>query len=101
MINKPVSDLECTPVNPNVFAKAENRGVALHFFPNTLANGFKIRYLGHDRESLLRSPTGVVGGLSRLLPVDLRAQREPAIVSASEKRVVRHMTNWILSAFGW
>ena len=34
--NEPLSDLERAAVDPNVFADAEHRGVALHLFPDLL-----------------------------------------------------------------
>ena len=39
---KHVGDFERAAVNADVFAEAEDGGVAVHFFPDSLANGFEI-----------------------------------------------------------
>ena len=41
-IDEAVGDLEGTTVDTNVFADAEDGWVALHFFPDSLADGFEI-----------------------------------------------------------
>src|SRR5689334_367009 len=51
-VNKAIGDLECAAVNTDVLAEAENRRVALHLFPNSLADGFKIGQLRHNRKKV-------------------------------------------------
>ncbi len=41
-IDQPFRNFERAAVNTDVFADAEDRGIALHLFPDALANGFKI-----------------------------------------------------------
>src|ERR1700693_6235245 len=49
-VDKTVSDFKRAAVNADVFAEAEDRGVAVHFFPDSLADGFEVGEL-HRRYS--------------------------------------------------
>jgi len=42
-----VGDFECPAVDTDVLANAEDAGIAFHFFPNALADGFEIGELRH------------------------------------------------------
>ena len=42
MVDEAVRHLERASVDSDVFAYAEDRGIALHFFPDSLADGFEI-----------------------------------------------------------
>ena len=46
-VNEAVSDFERAAVNSNVLAQAKNRGIAFHFFPDSLTDGFEISELRH------------------------------------------------------
>ena len=41
-VNQAVSDFERTAVNADVLTNAENTGITIHFFLNSLADGFEI-----------------------------------------------------------
>ena len=59
VINEAVGDFESPAIDSDVLTNAEDSGVALHFFPYTLANRFQICQLRHDPESVLRSKGGI------------------------------------------
>ena len=44
-VDESVGDFEGAAVNADVFAEAEDGGVAVHFFPDSLADGFEISKL--------------------------------------------------------
>jgi hypothetical protein len=46
-VDETMGDFERPTVNADIFAQAENRGVALHFLPDSLANGFEVSELWH------------------------------------------------------
>ena len=48
-VNEAVGDFEGAAVDADVFADAEDGGVALHFFPDSLADGFEIGKLHRVR----------------------------------------------------
>ena len=48
-VDESVGDFESAAVDTNVFPDAENGGIALHFLPDTLADGFEISELRHKR----------------------------------------------------
>ena len=41
-VDETIGDFECAAINADVFAEAEDRGVAVHFFPDSLADGFEV-----------------------------------------------------------
>ena len=47
-VNETVGDFKRSAVDANVFAEAEDGGIAFHFFPDALADGFEIGELGHS-----------------------------------------------------
>src|SRR5450755_4024810 len=59
-----LGNFESTAVDADVFAKAKDGGVALHFFPDTLANGFKVGNGRHEEESVARKVAGISCQLS-------------------------------------
>src|SRR6266849_4912191 len=51
-VDKTVGDFESAAVNADVFAEAEDRGVAVHFFPDSLSDGFEVGELHRVRLKL-------------------------------------------------
>src|SRR5437763_3440147 len=49
-VDEAVGNLEGTAVDADIFAEAEDSRIALHFFPDTLADGFEISKLRHGYE---------------------------------------------------
>jgi hypothetical protein len=47
VMDESVSHFECAAVNANVFADAEDAGVGLHLFPESLSDCFEISCLSH------------------------------------------------------
>src|SRR5579863_4050533 len=41
-VDETVSDFKGAAVNADVFAQAEDGGIAVHFFPDSLADGFEV-----------------------------------------------------------
>src|ERR1700683_1507640 len=41
-VDETVGDLKSSAINSDVFAETENGGVAVHFFPDSLADGFEV-----------------------------------------------------------
>ena len=41
-VDETISDFESAAVDADVFAEAEDGGVAVHFFPDSLADGFEV-----------------------------------------------------------
>src|ERR1035438_9082303 len=64
-IDEAVGDLESAAVDADIFAEAEDGRIALHFFPDSLANGFEVgdgRHEGEEEESVQqesRQPSAV------------------------------------------
>jgi len=46
-VNEPVRDLECSAVGADVFSNAEHARIALHLFPDSLADGFEVSHGWH------------------------------------------------------
>ena len=46
-VDEAVGDFERAAIDADVFANAEDGGVALHFLPDSLADGFEIGELRH------------------------------------------------------
>src|SRR6267143_2266946 len=56
-VDETVRDFERAAVNADVFAEAEDGGVAVHFFPDSLADGFEVGQL-HRLLNSLATPGG-------------------------------------------
>src|ERR1700722_16038124 len=46
-VDETIRDFKSSAVNADVFAEAEDGWVAVHFFPDSLADGFEVGELGH------------------------------------------------------
>ena len=69
-VDESVGDFERAAVDADVFAQAEDGCVAVHFFPDSLADGFEVGELGHGY---------LYGGKIRVIPSeDARSRSERA-----------------------
>src|SRR5271169_6535787 len=68
-VDESVGDLEGAAVDTDVFAEAENSWVAVHFFPDSLADGFEVSKLHRVRfqSSRFQSFATDLHGFSRIL----------------------------------
>ena len=48
-VNEAVGDVERAAVDPDVFSDAEHARIALHLFPDSLADGFEVGHGRHGR----------------------------------------------------
>jgi hypothetical protein len=53
-VDEPVGDFKRPAVDADVFTQAEDGWVAVHFFPDSLADGFEVGELGHRSQCLTR-----------------------------------------------
>src|SRR6202140_5020284 len=54
-VDETVGDFEGAAVDADVFAEAEDRRVAVHFFPDSLTDGFEVGEWGHGYCTAVRS----------------------------------------------
>ena len=60
-VDEAVGDFEGAAVNADVFAQAEDGGIAFHLFPDSLAYGFEVSELGHRRSAIVHFSNGILG----------------------------------------
>ena len=55
-VDEAIGYFESAAVDSDIFAQAEDGGIAIHFFTNALTDGFEIRELGHVGLHLYLNP---------------------------------------------